>query len=647
MTPIVSVVVPICNVEKYVGECLESLRKQTLEEMEFICIDDGSTDRSLQVMQRFAERDKRFKIYSGANAGYGAALNKGLDLCTGKYVGILESDDFCDPDFYADLVKIAEEKDCDLVKSDLYRYWNTGKYSLFQNFDDILYDVVFDPQTVLKNHNLFESQSCIWSAIYRRDVLEENNIRCLPTPGASYQDLSFSVKVFMSFKSVYITKRAYIYYRQTETQSIKSLGKPWFAFEEYAEVERHYPMSPQMFAAKYHNYMWNYNRVGIEYKYKFMKIFSEQFRKHLIDNPNIVDEKLFHPWEPAHLKMICSSALMYHDFRIREIYDLEGWNIIPAEKPKTLQKNAPISPFISIIVPCYNVEYYLLSCLESLLNQDDADDVEIICVNDCSTDRTGELLDYTAGRDGRLKVIHQEKNAGVSATRNTGIRSAQGEYILFVDSDDMLETNAISILRSKLKKHDDVNVLNFSASVFPAEKENDWFRDKFKKTGDFIAQTKFKDFFSRKEFNPHIWINLVKRECIEQKDIYFDEEMSLGEDTFWLQRLFENMSNVMIIPEKLYLYRIRENSLMSQLNPDNQINILRKMFVVMAKENKNFLTQPYTIAWSIEFVYGTIAHSPLHIKKFLDLLYEFGYKDTVKLAKHYENIMENDFKTRI
>ena len=94
----VSVLVPIYNVEKYLDKCLQSLCNQTLQEMEIICINDGSTDSSRQIIERYAKIDKRIVVIDKKNTGYGNSMNVGLDRASGEYIGIVESDDFIEPD---------------------------------------------------------------------------------------------------------------------------------------------------------------------------------------------------------------------------------------------------------------------------------------------------------------------------------------------------------------------------------------------------------------------------------------------------------------------------------------------------------------------------------------------------------------------
>ena len=83
----VSVLVPICNVERYLRECLRTLERQTLQEMEFICVNDGSTDDSLKILQRFARRDTRFRVIDKENTGYGDSMNLALSQAIGEYIG--------------------------------------------------------------------------------------------------------------------------------------------------------------------------------------------------------------------------------------------------------------------------------------------------------------------------------------------------------------------------------------------------------------------------------------------------------------------------------------------------------------------------------------------------------------------------------
>ena len=109
--PVLSLLVPIYNVERYLRQCLDSAAAQTLENIEIICINDGSTDSSPAIIREYMERDARFVMIDKANSGYGDSMNRGLDQARGEYVGILESDDFMAPDALEKLVHVARAHD--------------------------------------------------------------------------------------------------------------------------------------------------------------------------------------------------------------------------------------------------------------------------------------------------------------------------------------------------------------------------------------------------------------------------------------------------------------------------------------------------------------------------------------------------------
>ena len=107
--PKVSIIVPTYNVAEYLDQCMTSLINQTLKDIEIIAINDGSTDNSLEILKRYAEKDSRIKIIDKENGGYGIGMNIGLDNCTGDYVGILEPDDYVKTSMYGDLYELAEK----------------------------------------------------------------------------------------------------------------------------------------------------------------------------------------------------------------------------------------------------------------------------------------------------------------------------------------------------------------------------------------------------------------------------------------------------------------------------------------------------------------------------------------------------------
>lgn len=234
----VSVLVPIYNVEKYLEKCLESLCNQTLKEIEIICIDDGSTDKSRTILENFKERDQRIIVIEKVNTGYGNSMNIGLDKAIGKYIVIVESDDFVELDMVEKLYIEAEISKADVIKSNCFFYSENykGERDLFINlFEDMPLKKAFCP---IKEPRIFLKPQTIWSGIYVREFLLDNNIWFNETPGASYQDVSFSFQVLARASKIWLLPEAYYHYRTGNlNSSVKSPNKVFCICDEIDKID--------------------------------------------------------------------------------------------------------------------------------------------------------------------------------------------------------------------------------------------------------------------------------------------------------------------------------------------------------------------------------------------------------------------------
>ena len=233
--PKVSVLVPIYNVERYLRKCLDSLVHQTLEDVEIICINDGSTDSSLEIIEEYAQKDNRIKIINKENSGYGASMNKGLEAATGEYIGIVEPDDYAELNMYEVLYTKAKEKDLDIVKSDFVKWWSNSDKKIKQGlFEKDHIDKVFNVSDYKEVLNIVPS---IWSAIYKREFLQENGILFLETPGASYQDTGFHFKSMLAANRIMLINDAFVNYNQDNpNSSVKSTSKAYAVCKEFESI---------------------------------------------------------------------------------------------------------------------------------------------------------------------------------------------------------------------------------------------------------------------------------------------------------------------------------------------------------------------------------------------------------------------------
>lgn len=225
----------------------------------------------------------------------------------------------------------------------------------------------------------------------------------------------------------------------------------------------------------------------------------------------------------------------------------------------------------SIIIPVYNVDKYIQACLDSVLGQTFSD-WEAICVNDGSTDGSAAILEENAARDERIKVIDQP-NAGTATARNTGIRAAQGDYVFFLDSDDWLEPESLQILADKLRGED---ILCFSGKRY------------FESTGtyhqaDILAEKVYErgiDYYNenallRRDFAfVCVVLRVYNRSFLMRNGLFFDDDITY-EDNLWVPKTLYYAKTVTVIPDVLYIYRIREGSKMQEVSLNRKIDMLK------------------------------------------------------------------------
>lgn len=291
--PKVSIVIPIYNVERYLRQCLDSVVNQTLKDIEIICVDDGSTDSSPDIIKEYVDKDPRVKVITKPNSGYGNSMNRGFDMAEGEYIGIVESDDYADPDMFEKLYGVASANDLDVVKSGFYFYYSIPeeRNEKVEIVSKSRAGVTFCPATDFKAPmemvEFFNIKPTIWSAIYKKEFIRNNNIRFNETPGASFQDASFSFKVMSLAKKVQLVREAFLHYRQdNENSSVNSPGKVFCVCDEYEEMQRFLDTNPYNRGElecvckrlKYDSYIWNLERLAPKFKYIFLERAAAEFK---------------------------------------------------------------------------------------------------------------------------------------------------------------------------------------------------------------------------------------------------------------------------------------------------------------------------------------------------------------------------------
>lgn len=318
--PKVSIVMPSLNVADYIGVCVDSVINQTLKEIEIICVDAGSTDGTLEILQKYVLQDPRVKILHSDRKSYGYQVNLGMDIAQGDYLGIVETDDIVHLDMFRKLLTVAESTGVDVVKAD------------FCTFEMV--DGVFSPtEKKIAKENLYNriltqeenyaeiitgASLYTWSGIYKMSFLRENGIRHNETPGASYQDNGFWFQTMCTAKSVYFLPESfYNLRRDNPNSSIMSKGKVYCIRDEYDYIKTYLDNHPELLRkalpfywwARFGAYQYNYRRIAKEYRPEFLRHFSEVMRVPFENNE--LDPAMFSAKAWSELKLIVADPEKY------------------------------------------------------------------------------------------------------------------------------------------------------------------------------------------------------------------------------------------------------------------------------------------------------------------------------------------------
>ena len=558
----VSIVVPVCNVEMYLRECLDSVVNQTLREIEIICVNDGSKDGSEAILEEYAAKDKRVKIIDKENAGYGHAMNIGMDMARGEYIGIVESDDYVDLHMYEDLYKIAKEKNLDFIKANFNRFmYEDGKLKLF--FNKIVapdcYNIILKPR---ETKVVFRGVMNTWSGIYKTSFLRKFNIRHNETPGASYQDNGFYFQTFMFADRAYFFNKAYYMNRRDNpNSSVYSNSKMYCMRDEYEYIRaimKKNPsyakgLEPYYWQRKFANYIFTCDRLDNENLKVFLETFYSEF-KEAFDKKQI-DLRVLNDDEREKLLFL--------------LEDKEGfYNAIKRSSTK-----------ISVVIPVYNEEKWLAKCLDSIFSQT-LKDIEVICIDDGSTDGSMEILSKFADKYKTLTII-QQKNSGAGEARNKGLKAAKGEFIAFMDADDWYPATTILKNLYIAAKRNHVKICGGSFSSYIKKKVVTEYDEAF--SGYTFTENKLMSFADYQfDYGYHRFI--YQAEMLRANNIIFPLYRRFQDPPFFVRSMI-TAKEFYAIKQVVYCYRKDETKL--TWTKEKVIDLLHGIRdnMIMAKEN--------------------------------------------------------------
>lgn len=598
----VSVIIPIYNVEKYIEECLLSAMRQTLAEIEIICVNDGTKDDSMRIVRKYADEDCRIIIVEKENGGLSSARNAGVKVAKGEYLYFLDSDDYIAENMLETLYEECCRNRLDNIYFDAESFYESPELEVqYKHYKDyyrrpsMFEEVVSGPELFAKMENLhlYRPSACL--QMPKRTLLSENNISFYE--GIVHEDNLFSLQtIFAAKRTKHIAtpfykrrvrgesimtdgqefRRSYGYYicisefnkflkqfdfRDSEiirainhrcyvmqgnaARSIKTMS-----LEEIDALLSEYPMETQIEYAMLIKRLVEERQVQ-RGKYELLKEKSEKNMKEIKESASFrtgkavtaVPRKGYHFVQNIKQKGLSCTLYGIKRKLTNEKRDLEPDRIC-----------------VSIIIPMYNAERYLRECLDLLLRQT-LKSIEIICVNDGSTDGTQEILKEYEKKDYRVKLLNQE-NQGAGIARNNGMKSAKGEYLLFLDADDIFHEKLCEEAYYKAK-YDMADIVLFQAyryNVQSCEKEEmNWIlrENLLPKRLPFSAKDTDQKIYQITTACP--WSKMFRADFVKKQGLQFQNTKNAN-DVFFVRTALAIAGRITVVKKRLVTYRFNDGS---------------------------------------------------------------------------------------
>ena len=412
--PLVSVLVPVYNVQAYLSECLDSLVGQTLKNIEIVCVDDGSTDDSLRILQEYAANDERIRIVRKENGGLPSARNAGLAVARGKYVGFVDSDDYVSPDMFRRLYAVASSSRADMVVCGAHCVPDEKGASNWMK--DVLSprNITYTASTVKTFYDERAAHPFLWRTLVDRDFIESHGLR-LDESVILGEDVAFLYKLYTCAKRITFLSDKLYYYRWKRPDSIME-GLNYK--DPSLKLCRHIKMVRSM---------WQSAPQTEEDR-------SVQFHEWALD---------FLYWDIIKLPMYrrievakeCAALLKEISFyRYYESYNDKTKEF--ARYIESLTCKSAVRPKISVVIVLNGCKDYLQHYLNSVYAQT-CKDFEIIFFENGADGDTAKIMwnnffstDVVSVRSGEWRPLCYSYNEAVV--------SASGDYILFANGFDLI-----------------------------------------------------------------------------------------------------------------------------------------------------------------------------------------------------------------
>lgn len=601
--PVVSVIIPVYNGEKYLKECLDSVIRQSFSHWEMICINDGSTDGSLRILEDFARMDDRIRVLSQDNQGQSAARNAGMRCALGAYILFLDCDDRLMPDALERLTERAAEDQLDILYFDGETFFNDGldTEEKFAGYRQVYHAKITISGTLTGTEmfrTLYESGSyrvSVCMQLFRRTFLQETGMTFYP--GILYEDNLFTMKTMTQAKRTGYCHQTF-YMRRIRPNSIVTQSKDYRHLRSYVIAYTQiaaYAMDAKLPAevmpgvrAQLRSLMAHavdvFSSLDPQQREKITRTYPESS---LILETVTVWEKAAQggaaqPTRPtgirkaitgklqkliAHLKedgigstaVLCLKILLEKTGidklrrRLRAKKHTKKHFYRPSRQANGIAAApySPDAPFVSVILPVHNGHDYLGDTIASLQAQT-MRNAEFLFVDDESSDDSLEILKRAAEQDRRIQVIPQQRsNAG--AARNRGLDAAKGKYVIFLDSDDTFDPNLLTYTVDRAERYD-AQVVIFNADILQLPEGTHL-------DPDWMNQTRVlpRKIFAGRDAAGHLyqmlnpWTKLYRREYILREGFRYQSQYSTNDAYFTIMAL-SCAERIITLPARLVHY---------------------------------------------------------------------------------------------
>ena len=517
MTELISIIVPIYNVEEYLKECLDSIQKQTYQNYDCIMINDGSTDSSREIAETYLV-DSRFRLINQDNQGLSAARNTGLRYLKeeSSFVAFVDSDDYLNPLF---LEKLEEQisEDVDIIEGSIQSFKEGIYYNLLQiHQDKLVLTTVEEKLEQLVSQGL---RGSVFPKLYRKSLLNDNFF----PQGFIFEDLAV-IPELVTLSKKWVKIQDVLYYYRIRENSITTKSFSEKNLDIFKIIEK---FDLFFVDADLNVKLW-------AERLKYAQLNHQYQTTVLEDNPyaSKYQEKL----EKLMLKI------------------------------KKYEKREVTGELISIIISVSNTESYLRQCLDSLLNQTYIS-FEVILLDNGSKDSSAAICQEYAEKDSRFKYFEKEQDS-ISSSYNLGIEASKGTYITFIKSDDWVDSDYLELLYATMieEKADivvstyktfnvDTGLLEYHAY------QKDCTESIFNKKDLLLALPRL----DRDSSFSYVFGKLVSRIALGK--IRFNESTQLGEDMEFWYKLYLLSEKVVYLNRDTYTLR-KYSDIQNYLSPE-------------------------------------------------------------------------------